>query len=861
MKILKYDEFSKLHDEKEVNENFLQAILDFFRGLFELFSNKKIKKHVKELDEYYDNAKKKSKKKKKHDDHEDHHNPNNNNHEHDEDDEQEDDNEYQSNLEEELDPEIIRTNTTNIFNEIEEELPNIFPSNHTPYMPKADDTELETDTVTKENFDKFFIALEKKITEAFAIFFTTQDAIKLPFMQKIVKSIKAQKSFTIVSEEYASEKEYSKWLDDPKCKIDKDVKAKILQLCKADIKDVPDLIKELSVIFVKLVKKDPGGDIEKDHDYLGAVHSGAHYMFFNILNTTRSLIKNTDDEKLIEIIANELVASNFGEDNLTRKTETSASAENDINKEETNESNSLDDKIVITGCFNGFNSVDFSNEKNKGGGTSFDVRPPRHECIENSDEVEKKWAHGFDAFSYIFKLKDKKYLICAAGLKNAFGIAEGGRYGTIFTSVELTDKTSNTETEETLLKKAIEVYNEKFSKEQEVKKRMEEYGKSSVLEYDDSFLTVFKKKTDPKVLKTQVSFFMANPNKDGSFNESSASKLFKEGASIYAFKKSDDTHAEFWIYKDSAKFAISYPDKMIDPVCNANNAYDANATEITIIKNGKATLEGDKWKVTDSCEIKYGSEDNESKKKVANESAKFLNFKDTIGKVNKATKWFSKVIGSTIRKVTTSDTETESENYFGISEKDGKFYVTEINPNLKEDEKRHYIQQLFKELNPQVYDSHGNLVKKIKDIEIIEPAEIKEDGNHFKIVKKGELKYIIETNENDELKTWYSAKPSKENEFNDILVSKKYIEDKSIYKFIYDENKHTAEFYINDSPESIKLALQSPKENILTVCKSNNIPDYKTRGIKTIKPGVAVRNKDKAMWVVTKKALISFTDK
>src|SRR6218665_2175630 len=99
-------------------------------------------------------------------------------------------------------------------------------------------------------------------------------------------------------------------------------------------------------------------------------------------------------------------------------------------------------------------------------------------------------------------------------------------------------------------------------------------------------------------VKTEI-FFLSNPNSDGSFNVSLVSPVYMEGASIYKFTKVGNNIAEFQIddRESSVRLALSYPDKSIDPVCEALNAVNPNAKRITTIEPGKAELVNDKWVV------------------------------------------------------------------------------------------------------------------------------------------------------------------------------------------------------------------------------------------------------------------------
>jgi hypothetical protein len=118
--------------------------------------------------------------------------------------------------------------------------------------------------------------------------------------------------------------------------------------------------------------------------------------------------------------------------------------------------------------------------------------------------------------------------------------------------------------------------------------------------------------TVQEVKQTEVisqTFFLSTPNSDGSFNESSSSSTYKDGATIYRFTKIGSNRAKFQIdEKDaSARLALQYPDKNIDPVCDAVNAFNPKATRITTVEQGEAELQNGKWVVdrNKKAKIKY----------------------------------------------------------------------------------------------------------------------------------------------------------------------------------------------------------------------------------------------------------------
>ena len=103
------------------------------------------------------------------------------------------------------------------------------------------------------------------------------------------------------------------------------------------------------------------------------------------------------------------------------------------------------------------------------------------------------------------------------------------------------------------------------------------------------------------------SFYLSGPDFDGSFNDSFASNNYKAGASIYRFTKISSSTARFQIEDKEAslKLALQYPEKIIEPVCDAENAFNPKARTITTLNAGKAELEGGKWIIQYKAKIRY----------------------------------------------------------------------------------------------------------------------------------------------------------------------------------------------------------------------------------------------------------------
>jgi len=103
--------------------------------------------------------------------------------------------------------------------------------------------------------------------------------------------------------------------------------------------------------------------------------------------------------------------------------------------------------------------------------------------------------------------------------------------------------------------------------------------------------------------------YLSTPNNEGSFNDSSSSTSYREGASIYKFIKSSTNEASFQIddRELSIKMAMQFPEKNILPVCDSENEYESKYSKVRTIEPGKVSLEGGKWNVKRKAKIRYES--------------------------------------------------------------------------------------------------------------------------------------------------------------------------------------------------------------------------------------------------------------
>ncbi|HOY30363.1 MAG TPA: hypothetical protein PKW80_00650 [Bacteroidales bacterium] len=114
------------------------------------------------------------------------------------------------------------------------------------------------------------------------------------------------------------------------------------------------------------------------------------------------------------------------------------------------------------------------------------------------------------------------------------------------------------------------------------------------------------KKEQKETPKDDNVFYLSVPNPDGSFNLSSVTLEFKNGASIYRFTKKSAGRASFCIdgRKGAMDFALQFPTSHIIPACEPQNAHSFNSRIVTI-EEGIAELSGDKWKIVKKAKIRY----------------------------------------------------------------------------------------------------------------------------------------------------------------------------------------------------------------------------------------------------------------
>jgi hypothetical protein len=167
-----------------------------------------------------------------------------------------------------------------------------------------------------------------------------------------------------------------------------------------------------------------------------------------------------------------------------------------------------------------------------------------------------------------------------------------------------TQKLEKLEKENKDLKKYLENANNKIQQLEQKINRIKEVKAVPV----ESLITVRKHEKDEFSNRNNSgqTLFFASPTANGEFLAKNGQSEVKQGASIYKFSVTG-SEATFKFYNDASTFqaTINDPGNRIKPVCDAENAYNPAATRIKTVKEGKATLVGDKWKVTEKAKISY----------------------------------------------------------------------------------------------------------------------------------------------------------------------------------------------------------------------------------------------------------------
>lgn len=266
--VISYDEYirhkkisealSSQIEEEALNESdFLTSILNFFKGIFDLFNNKDLKKEAQKATSYLKDV-------------------------------ENDDTISTKGIAEELDAKRLRE----------------YFNNSTKFVSK----QIEVD---KEKGIRVSNELIKKLASWFGQIITVQDMSKIDMLQKMLKNTETSKRFTWVPNEYRDKP--LDWYKDKKCILDKSIRDALAKILETKPEEQEKLILDFSKRYVEFVAKYRENGLKKlkenNPDFLDDVFLGFSQMVNSIVASMNSMMKNTSDDKVVEIVSDKIIVN------------------------------------------------------------------------------------------------------------------------------------------------------------------------------------------------------------------------------------------------------------------------------------------------------------------------------------------------------------------------------------------------------------------------------------------------------------------------------------------------------------------------------------------------------------------------
>lgn len=249
-RILRYDEY------RELNEGLLDSVMKFFKGIFDLFGDRKVKKESEEISNYFKRM-------------------------------SEDDTLSDDELEDDIDTKRVRRSNEKF----------------TEYIVDRVEVDAEKAIMTNKGLMKAF-------SSWMAMIVAQQESLKLNFIQKMLANNALQKRFTFVPADHREDLE--KWYKDPKCMLDPKVKTALMKVVNSEPSDRQRAIEEFAKNFVGYVaEKNYEKGLSKlknnEKDLIEDVYAGLAAMTLGITRGMKTMVKNTPDDKIAEMISTELI--------------------------------------------------------------------------------------------------------------------------------------------------------------------------------------------------------------------------------------------------------------------------------------------------------------------------------------------------------------------------------------------------------------------------------------------------------------------------------------------------------------------------------------------------------------------------
>jgi hypothetical protein len=266
-KILSYGDFvggkrpanNESTNPEEVNEGFLDSLLRFFKGLFDLISDKKVKKESEaisnDLNKIID-----------------------------------DENVADDEIEEELDVKRVRRSADAI--------------------SAASKQRIQVD---EEKGIKTLKGLTDSLASWWGMIIVQQESTRIPMLQKMMKNPDTAKRFTWVPEKWSNPnatEPVKNWYKTKECVADKNVLQQILKAVESPMDKQKEAIMNLSKFMIENFMKTSGsaeGMKKNNAEDIMNAYRGFAAMCTSIIETMMTIVKNTADDKLAEVVADEMV--------------------------------------------------------------------------------------------------------------------------------------------------------------------------------------------------------------------------------------------------------------------------------------------------------------------------------------------------------------------------------------------------------------------------------------------------------------------------------------------------------------------------------------------------------------------------
>lgn len=249
-----FEEAKEMMSE-DLNEGFLDSILKFFKGIFDLFNDKEVKKEAEESQKYFSEI-------------------------------EDDDEISDEDLEDAVDTKVIRKSSEKF----------------TKSIQKRVETDEEKGIRTSKDLVTTF-------SSWLGMLLVYEESIRMPLVEKMTKNPELAKRFTWVPPKWTTD--LKGWYKEKDCKPDPKILKALADISKIEPSKKKEQVKKFAESFINYVvsQDERNGSKYKaqDKEYLDELHSGLAAMCNGIVEAMQGIIKNTQDAKLSEVIATEMI--------------------------------------------------------------------------------------------------------------------------------------------------------------------------------------------------------------------------------------------------------------------------------------------------------------------------------------------------------------------------------------------------------------------------------------------------------------------------------------------------------------------------------------------------------------------------